>query len=172
MVVEAKQSVIDGLHLKWMMAAGASWLEHHKAKVNNMNVFPVPDGDTGTNMVLTIRKACQQVAAMDEKHIGIVAEQIARGALTGARGNSGTILSMLLRGFSQALKDKKEMDAPTFALACQSAVDYAYETVSSVMEPVEGTILTVARESAAAIQDRATQETQLRGLLQELIYPA
>lgn len=169
MVVEMKQSVIDGRHLKWMLAGGASWLEHHKAKVNNMNVFPVPDGDTGTNMVLTIRKAYQQVESVDDHHIGNISGLIARGALTGARGNSGTILSMILRGFSQALKDKSEMDAKTFTLACQSAVDYAYETVSSVMEPVEGTILTVARESAAAIQGRADVETSLTVLLQELI---
>ena len=169
MVVEMKQSVVDGRLLKWMLAAGASWLEHHKAKINNMNVFPVPDGDTGTNMVLTIRKAYQQIAKAEDAHIGLIAEQIARGALTGARGNSGTILSMLLRGFSQALKDKKEMDAKTFALACQSAVDYAYETVRSVMEPVEGTILTVAREAAEAIRERAHSESDLKVLLQELI---
>lgn len=169
MVVEMKQSVIDGRLLKWMFAAGVSWLEHHKAKVNDMNVFPVPDGDTGTNMLLTIRKAYQQVSNVDENHIGRIAEQVARGALTGARGNSGTILSMLLRGFSQELKDKKEMDARTFAKACQSAVDYAYSTVSSVMDPVEGTILTVAREAAAAIRDRATAESDLKVLLQELI---
>lgn len=169
MVAEIKQSVIDGRLLKWMLAAGVSWLEHHKAKINNMNVFPVPDGDTGTNMVLTIRKAYQQIANTEDLHIGIISEQIARGALTGARGNSGTILSMLLRGFSHALKDKKEMDAKTFALACQSAVDYAYETVESVMKPVEGTILTVARESAAAIKDLPQTETDLKVILKALI---
>lgn len=169
MVAEIKQSVIDGRLLKWMLAAGVSWLEHHKAKINNMNVFPVPDGDTGTNMVLTIRKAYQQIANTEDLHIGTISEQIARGALTGARGNSGTILSMLLRGFSHALKDKKEMDAQTFALACQSAVDYAYETVESVMKPVEGTILTVAREAAAAIKDLPQTETDLKVILKALI---
>lgn len=169
MVIKAKQQVVDGRLLKWMLAAGVSWLEHHKAKINNMNVFPVPDGDTGTNMVLTIRKAYQQIASVEDLHIGKMSEQIARGALTGARGNSGTILSMLLRGFSQALKDKKEMDAESFALACQSAVDYAYTTVESVMKPVEGTILTVARESAAAIQDLPKTETDLKVVLSQLI---
>ncbi len=169
MVVETKQSVIDGRLLKWMLAAGVSWLEHHKAKINNMNVFPVPDGDTGTNMVMTIRNAYQQISNSENHHIGDISEQIARGALRGARGNSGTILSMLLRGFSQALKDKPEMDAKAFSLACQSAVDYAYETVQSVMEPVEGTILTVAREASAAIQGRHLAETDLKVLLQELI---
>lgn len=169
MVVEAKQSVIDGRLLKWMLAAGVSWLEHHKAKINNMNVFPVPDGDTGTNMVMTIRNAYQQISSSENNHIGDIADQIARGALRGARGNSGTILSMILRGFSQGLKDKPEMDAKAFTLACQNAVDYAYETVESVMDPVEGTILTVAREAAAAIKDRHLAETDLKVLLQELI---
>lgn len=172
MVAELKQSVIDGHMLKWMMAAGVSWLEHHKHQINEMNVFPVPDGDTGTNMLLTARKAYQQVANSDEDHIGTIASQIARGALTGARGNSGTILSMLFRGFSQELEGKDEMDAITFTKACQRAVDYAYETVESVMEPVEGTILTVARESAAAIRDRAKSETSLKTLLEELIAAA
>src|SRR5690349_1663851 len=172
MVIEIHARVVDGQLLKWLVAAGVSWLEQHKQKINNMNVFPVPDGDTGTNMLMTIRKAYQAIASMDEKHIGIVAEQIARGALTGARGNSGTILSMLLRGFSQELKGKSEMDAVTFANACQRAVDYAYETVRSVMEPVEGTILTVAREAAAALKERATAETNLRVLLTEMVAAA
>jgi DAK2 domain fusion protein YloV len=172
MVIEIHARVVDGQLLKWLVAAGVSWLETHKQKINNMNVFPVPDGDTGTNMLMTIRKAYQAIATMDEKHIGIVAEQIARGALTGARGNSGTILSMLLRGFSQELKGKSEMDAVTFANACQRAVDYAYETVRSVMEPVEGTILTVAREAAAALKERATAETNLRVLLTDMVSAA
>jgi uncharacterized protein len=172
MVIEIHARVVDGQLLKWLVAAGVSWLEQHKQKINNMNVFPVPDGDTGTNMLMTIRKAYQAIALVDEKNIGLVAEQIARGALTGARGNSGTILSMLLRGFSQELKGKSEMDAITFANACQRAVDYAYETVRSVMEPVEGTILTVAREAAAALKERATAETNLRVLLTDMVAAA
>jgi uncharacterized protein len=172
MVIEIHARVVDGQLLKWLVAAGVSWLEQHKQKINNMNVFPVPDGDTGTNMLMTIRKAYQAIALLDEKNIGLVAEQIARGALTGARGNSGTILSMLLRGFSQELKGKSEMDAVTFANACQRAVDYAYETVRSVMEPVEGTILTVAREAAASLKERATSETNLRILLTDMVAAA
>ena len=169
MVVEVRPEICDGHLLKWLFAAGMNWLEQHKQQVNNMNVFPVPDGDTGTNMLLTIRKAYQQVSQMDEDHAGLVSEQIARGALTGARGNSGTILSMLLRGFSQAMKGKELMDAQAFAQACQSAVDYAYETVESVMEPVEGTILTVARESAAALQKHAQHESNMKRLLDHMI---
>jgi hypothetical protein len=172
MVVDMKHRAVDGHLLKWMIAAGVSWLEHHKQQVNNMNVFPVPDGDTGTNMLLTIRKAYQQIASLDDTNVGFVIENAARGALTGARGNSGTILSMLLRGFAQSLKGKEVMDAHAFALACQSAVEYAYETVRSVMEPVEGTILTVAREAAESIRERAHTEQDLRVLLNEMIVAA
>lgn len=173
MVLEMRQqTVVDGHTLKWMLAAGVAWLEQHREQVNNMNVFPVPDGDTGTNMLLTMRKAYQQVSELDEEHIGIVSETMARGALTGARGNSGTILSMLLRGFAQALKGQEVMDAVSFAQACQQAVDYAYDTVRSVMEPVEGTILTVARESAAYVNERVQSESNLQILLADMIKAA
>ena len=116
MLLEVRPDVVDGKLLKWMVAASVHWLEHHKQQVNNMNVFPVPDGDTGTNMLLTIRKAYQQVANSDESHAGIVFEKIARGALTGARGNSGTILSMLLRGFSLRFMWAMELFAVLVAL--------------------------------------------------------
>lgn len=169
MVLEIRPNVVDGHLLKWMLAAGVSWLENHKQQVNNMNVFPVPDGDTGTNMVLTIRKAYQQVAHLNEDDISLVSESIARGALTGARGNSGTILSMLLRGFAQGLQGQDVMDSNAFVRACQNAVDYAYDTVRSVMDPVEGTILTVARESATAIKEHAKSETDLRKLFDHLL---
>src|SRR5687768_12984634 len=128
MVVEVRRKVCDGHLLKWLFAAGVSWLAQHRKIVNEMNVFPVPDGDTGTNMLVTVQKAYSHAADMDEPHIGIVAEAIARGALMGARGNSGTILSMLLRGFATSLKRREIMDAAAFAEAVQSAVDYAYET--------------------------------------------
>ena len=172
MVVEIRPDIVDGKLLKWMIAAGVHWLEHHKEQVNNMNVFPVPDGDTGTNMLLTIRNAYKQVANSDEDHAGLVFEQVARGALTGARGNSGTILSMLLRGFSQAVKNKEVIDAHAFVQGCQNAVKYAYDTVESVMEPVEGTILTVARESTAALKGRADNESNLKVLLSDMIAAA
>lgn len=172
MVAEFRANVVDGRLLKYMMAAGVAWLETHKTRVNDMNVFPVPDGDTGTNMLLTIHNAYKQIEALDEDHVGIVSQKIARGALTGARGNSGTILSMLLRGFAQALQDKAVMDAQAFVEACQGAVDYAYATVSSVMEPVEGTILTVAREAVAVLRERAEHESNMKVLLSEMIAAA
>jgi uncharacterized protein len=169
MVLEVRSDMVDGKLLKWLLAAGVHWLEHHKQQVNNMNVFPVPDGDTGTNMLLTIRKAYQQIATSDEGHAGIVFEKIARGALTGARGNSGTILSMLLRGFAQVVKDNEVLDAKAFVQGCQGAVTYAYDTVRSVMEPVEGTILTVARESVESLKTFAEGETNLKVLLTHMI---
>lgn len=169
MVVEVQFNVCDGHMLKWLLAAGVSWLEHHKQQVNNMNVFPVPDGDTGTNMLLTMQKAYQQIEHSDEPHIGVVSDQIARGALRGARGNSGTILSMLLRGFAQGLNGKEVMDAQAFAAAVQNAVNYAYDTVRSVMEPVEGTILTVAREANDAVQDVIRDESDLKIILDHMI---
>ena len=172
MVIEVRHQLCDGHLLKWMFAAGVSWLEHHRDQVNNMNVFPVPDGDTGTNMTLTVQKAYERIAKIDEQHIGIISEQIAKGALMGARGNSGTILSMLLRGFAAGLSGREVMDAEAFAYACHSAVKYAYDTVSSVMQPVEGTILTVAREASAAVQEHARTERDLSTLLGQMIVAA
>jgi DAK2 domain fusion protein YloV len=172
MVIEIRRNLCDGHQLKWMFAAGLSWVEHHRERINTMNVFPVPDGDTGTNMTLTIQKAYERIAKSDESHIGIVAEQIAKGALMGARGNSGTILSMLLRGFAAGLSGRELMDAEAFAHACHSAVKYAYDTVGSVMKPVEGTILTVARESAEAVQSLAAEDNDLNALLGKMIAAA
>jgi len=172
MVIELRRQLCDGYALKWMFAAGVSWLEHHRDQVNSMNVFPVPDGDTGTNMTLTVQKAYERIAKIEDRHVGIVSEQIAKGALMGARGNSGTILSMLLRGFAAGLSGREVMDADAFAHACHSAVKYAYDTVSSVMQPVEGTILTVAREAADALQEHVRTERDLSTLLGGMIAAA
>jgi hypothetical protein len=172
MVVEIRRKVCDGHQLKWLLAAGVAWLGHHRERVNSLNVFPVPDGDTGNNMLLTVQKAYAQIADSEETHIGILSDQMARGALLGARGNSGTILSMLLRGFANGLKGRELMDAPLFAHACQTAVEYAYETVGSVMKPVEGTILTVAREAAVAVRESARQEIDLWVVLDQMIAAA
>jgi DAK2 domain fusion protein YloV len=131
------------------------WLEQHRDAVNAMNVFPVPDGDTGTNMWHTLQSAVAAIQHLDTRHIGQVSDALARGSLRGARGNSGTILSMLLRGFANGLSDVEVMDAQAFLCACHSAVDYAYETVRAVMPPVEGTILTVAHMATRAIPDDA-----------------
>ena len=169
MAVNIDQQVCDGHLLKWLLAAGLAWLEENQEVVNRLNVFPVPDGDTGKNMLLTMRRAYQEITAMDEQHVGIVAEAIAQGALMGARGNSGVILSQLWRGFAQPLRGHEFFDAPLFARACESAVDMAYR---SVIHPVEGTILTVAREATEAVAARADQERDLLELLEEMLKAA
>lgn len=147
MAVVLNQHVVDGHLLKWLTAAGLAWLDHNHERVNQLNVFPVPDGDTGKNMLQTMRSAYAEIAVMQEGHVGIVGTAIAQGALLGARGNSGVILSQLWHGFAETLRGNEMFDALLFARAVSNAVDAAYR---SVTEPVEGTILTVAREAAAA----------------------
>lgn len=150
-MIASTARVCDGLLFTICIRAALMWLEQHRDAVNAMNVFPVPDGDTGTNMWHTLESAAAAIQQLDTRHIGQVSDALARGALRGARGNSGTILSMLLRGFADGLNGVEIMDAQGFLRACQSAVNYAYETVRAVMPPVEGTILTVAYAAAEAI---------------------
>lgn len=137
----------DGQEFKRLIGAATAWLEHHAAAVNALNVFPVPDGDTGTNMLLTARAAYEEVAANGSRHAGEVAQKVYRGAQFGSRGNSGVILSQLLRGYASALKDKAEFRGRDLAEALRQAADFAYQGVT---KPVEGTILTVAREAGEA----------------------
>lgn len=136
---------IDGFLLKEMIISAANLLELNKKVVDSLNVFPVPDGDTGTNMSLTMISAVKEVAAVDSDSISIIAEALARGSLKGARGNSGVILSQLFRGFFQNIKGQSSIDGFQFALALKSGVETAYK---AVMKPTEGTILTVARISS------------------------
>ncbi len=128
--------------LAHMFLAGAQNIEAKKEYINELNVFPVPDGDTGTNMSMTIMAAAKEVAALgDEMDMKSLAKAISSGSLRGARGNSGVILSQLLRGFTKAIRDEKEIDTLLFAAACERAKATAYK---AVMKPKEGTILTVA----------------------------
>lgn len=149
----------DG-HTLWRLAqAGRDWLDQHHALVNQLNVFPVPDGDTGTNMLMTMRNAIKELEeAGVSDHVGQVAARIAHGAMMGSRGNSGTILSQLWQGFAHALKERKTLTPETLVKALREASDTAYR---GVIKPVEGTILTVAREAAEAAEDalRDTQDT-------------
>ncbi|MBI4297616.1 MAG: DAK2 domain-containing protein [Chloroflexi bacterium] len=140
---------ITGQGFKEMMAAGARSLERQAQAIDSLNVFPVPDGDTGTNMLLTMRSTLAEASRCSERGAGMVAQAMARGALMGARGNSGVILSQILRGMAQGLKGKERLDGPGLSLALKEAVAAAYKGVS---QPVEGTILTVLREAAAAAQ--------------------
>ena len=136
---------IDGLKFREMIISGADNLRQHADYVDSLNVFPVPDGDTGTNMNLSMTSGANEVEGLDETHIGEVGKHFSKGLLMGARGNSGVILSQLFRGFSKAVVDEEMLTMETFARALDSGVKTAYK---AVMKPVEGTILTVAKDSA------------------------
>ena len=136
---------LDGVALSNMIANGAANLSQNADYVDSLNVFPVPDGDTGTNMNLTMTSGAKEVATMNTSDVAEVSSKFARGLLMGARGNSGVILSQLFRGFGKAVEGKTELTTIDFAEALKRGVDTAYK---AVMKPVEGTILTVAREAA------------------------
>lgn len=142
-----KMNEIKAKDFKMMIAAGRSHLEKNAEYVNSLNVFPVPDGDTGTNMNLTFTSGAKSVKSSQEEHVGQLSKSLGKGLLMGARGNSGVILSQLFRGFSKAIESIEVLDAKALAKAFKGGVDSAY---SAVMKPVEGTVLTVARESADA----------------------
>lgn len=146
--------LINGQQWKSMMRAGARALELKKNEVNALNVFPVPDGDTGTNMNLTIQSAVKDADKTSGESVAEVASAVSMGSLMGARGNSGVILSQLLRGIAKGLEGQKEVSAEQIAHALQMGVDTAYK---AVMKPVEGTILTVSREMAKRALTRAKQ---------------
>ena len=135
-----------------MFLAGAANLEAKKEFINELNVFPVPDGDTGTNMTLTIMSAAKEVSAMERPDMESLAKAISSGSLRGARGNSGVILSQLLRGFTKTIREEKEIDTIVLAQACERARATAYK---AVMKPKEGTILTVAKGIAQKAAEMA-----------------
>ena len=162
-------SVFDGQDLKKAMLVGAAWLEEHREVINALNVFPVPDGDTGSNMSATMQAAMKGIANSEETSAGIIAAKLAHGALLGARGNSGVILSQTLRGLAQGLDKKQVFGAPELAAAFQEATRLAYR---AVIKPVEGTILTVVRETAAAAKFSAERGDDLVGLMQEVVIAA
>ncbi len=139
----------DGQALKRLVEAGLTWLKTNQQTVNSLNVFPVPDGDTGTNMALTMTSAWNEIKDSGERHAGKMAALVAKGALMGARGNSGVILSQLWRGFARALQENEEIDGAGLARALADARDTAYK---GVVKPVEGTILTVGKDTAAAAE--------------------
>jgi len=136
---------IDGELFTKMVLEGAKNLKNHVKNVDSLNVFPVPDGDTGTNMNMSLTSGVNELKAAQSDHIGEAANALAKGLLMGARGNSGVILSQLFRGFSKYVKEFREIDSRQFAEALKQGVDTAYK---AVMKPVEGTILTVSREAA------------------------
>lgn len=161
-----KWRTCNGQQFKKLARAGLFWLEKHQQIVNALNVFPVPDGDTGTNMLLTMRSAWRNIQDSSEEHVGKLAQKFSKGALMGARGNSGVILSQIWRGMAQALEHQAELSAADLGRAFQQASDTAYK---GVMKPVEGTILTVIREGAEEALDAAAKSDDLRFVLRRAI---
>ena len=148
-VEKLRKKMINGQSMKRLVEAGLTWLRTNQETVNALNVFPVPDGDTGTNMVLTMQSAWNEIKDLGHRSISDMAGAVSKGALMGARGNSGVILSQLWRGFARGVHGKEVLDAPMLAKAFGEARDTAYK---GVVRPVEGTILTVAKEVAAATE--------------------
>ncbi|MFQ9511301.1 MAG: DAK2 domain-containing protein, partial [Lachnospiraceae bacterium] len=159
-------NTIDAVLLKKMFLAGAKNLEAKKEWINELNVFPVPDGDTGTNMTLTIMSAAKEVSALESPTMEELAKAISSGSLRGARGNSGVILSQLFRGFTKEIKAVQVIDISTMANALQRATETAYK---AVMKPKEGTILTVARGIADRAIEMAAEEEDMERFLSGII---
>lgn len=157
---------IDGKTLQKMFLAGAKNLEAKKEWINELNVFPVPDGDTGTNMTLTIMSAAKEVSGIDNPTMETLAKAISSGSLRGARGNSGVILSQLFRGFTKEIKAFETIDAVVLANACERAVETAYK---AVMKPKEGTILTVAKGMAEKAKEVVLETDDLEYMIDEII---
>ena len=157
---------IDSVLLKEMVISGANNLIKEKALIDKLNVFPVPDGDTGTNMSLTIQSAVQELNSSDAVSITEIGKAITKGSLMGARGNSGVILSQLLRGFSKSIEGKTELTIEDIALALDSSREVAYK---AVIKPVEGTILTVVRETAEYAMKTYKNHKDMKIFLQDLI---
>lgn len=159
-------NTIDAKLLARMFLAGAKNLEVKKEWINELNVFPVPDGDTGTNMTLTIMSAVKEVNNLEDIQMTALAKAISSGSLRGARGNSGVILSQLLRGFTKGIRDLEELDAVALARAVDKGVETAYK---AVMKPKEGTILTVARGVADKALELAEDAEDLQTFLEDVL---
>lgn len=149
---------MTGEQLKLFFEGGLEALKQHQQEIDRLNVYPVPDGDTGKNLFLTLSSAVKELQRVNSLTISDVSEAVAKGSLLGARGNSGVILSQLIRGFSEAVKGKETISAWDFARAWQTAVAVAYR---AVIKPVEGTMLTVAREFARSLSSAVTRERDL-----------
>lgn len=158
-----------GQALKRCFGAGVDNLSQNVEFINQLNVFPVPDGDTGINMFLTVRRAYREIERCDSNDASVIAKRFAYGALMGARGNSGTILSQLLKGFADGLGEASTISAKRLAVACKAAVRQGYASVSA---PTEGTILTVAREAAEDLQRSDCRSASLKQMLERLISAA
>lgn len=161
-------NAIDGQTFKKMIEASLTWLKTNQQLVNSLNVFPVPDGDTGTNMLLTMQAAYSEIQNSGENNIGKIAHSIAQGALMGARGNSGVILSQIWRGFARGLDSLDVMDSETFSKALYEAKNTAYK---GVVRPVEGTILTVIKDISIS-SHQAKEESNIVAMIEKLLITA
>jgi DAK2 domain fusion protein YloV len=157
---------IGGQDLKEMFSAATNWLEKSAPDIDALNVFPVPDGDCGTNMLLTMRSTMEEAGRAPSQSINVVAQAMAKGALMGARGNSGVILSQIWRGVANSIDGKESVNGAELAEALTLASDTAYKGLSN---PVEGTILTVLKDSAKAARDKATGDTDVIGVLESAV---
>ena len=157
---------LDGQTLKPIIEAALNWLRTNQQTVNALNVFPVPDGDTGTNMVLTMQAAYDEIADLAERNVGKLTHAVAHGALMGARGNSGVILSQLWRGFARALDNQETLDGPSLVNAFHQGRNTAYK---GVVRPVEGTILTVAKDVAAAAELALAETNDPYDILEKVV---
>lgn len=160
---------LDGRRFANMVVKGAQHLANNAKAVDALNVFPVPDGDTGTNMNLSMTSGAKEVKAQPSEHIGKVASALAKGLLMGARGNSGVILSQLFRGFAKAVEGKQTITSTEFAAALEAGVVTAYK---AVMKPVEGTILTVAKDAAKRAVAVAKKQPDLVAVMEEVVKEA
>jgi DAK2 domain fusion protein YloV len=165
----SSRSAVDGPGFKHLVKAALAWLQHHQTAINALNVYPVPDGDTGTNMVLTMQSAWAEIQDSPDRNVGKVAHQMAHGALMGARGNSGVILSQIWRGFARSLDGKEVYHTRDLAAACREAATTAYK---GVVKPVEGTILTVARAVSDAATRSAEETDDLVRVLEHMVFAA
>ncbi|MGM8364177.1 DAK2 domain-containing protein [Virgibacillus sp. W0181] len=161
--------MLDGQELIQMILLGAHHLSNNSKKIDALNVFPVPDGDTGTNMNLSMTSGVNEVKKADSNNVADVSQAFSKGLLMGARGNSGVILSQIFRGFAKGLEGKKAVNAKEFADAFESGVKTAYK---AVMKPVEGTILTVAKDAASTASKVAKTETDLVQLMDKIVMEA
>lgn len=157
---------ISGALFRDMLITGAALLERNKALIDSLNVFPVPDGDTGTNMTMTMQSAIKEIKNAKDDTITSVADALSLGALKGARGNSGVILSQLFRGFSRALKDAEDMDAAMLSNALKMGTEAAYK---AVMKPKEGTLLTVSRMISEAVEQAAENGANVYSLIDIMV---
>jgi len=157
---------VDGQGLKRLVEASLAWLRYHQPAINALNVFPVPDGDTGTNMLLTMQSAWHEIEHSPDENVSHIAQSIAHGALMGARGNSGVILSQIWRGFARGLSGKKVLGAADLPTAMRAASETAYK---GVLKPVEGTILTVSRAVADGAEHGFKEADDLLHVLDRMV---